>query len=683
MAPQRTMARTGSLPSMSELDESMPHGEAAEDSEDTVQVYVRVRPFSKREQNQAGEAPIALVEQDQRSIVVQAAPPRRFRFDGVQGEEASQQEMFELVGRSIADGFLEGYNGTVCVYGQTGAGKTYTMVGPVTSVQQMQSDPRRGLICRTLDYVFTEILKRRAGSHDVLYTCRCSFLEIYREQITDLLDASNTVLQLREDQSRGVYVERLSEPVVSSREEAFEVLLQGLQQRRTGATQMNERSSRSHAIFTITIEMGQVRSGLNSRQIVRLNLVDLAGSERQMGVADLLRSNTLPGQGVPVKEASAINRSLSALTNVIMSLSHEEKLRRKSSGSSRGWTCRRNYVNYRDSKLTFILRDSLGGSSKTAIVANISPSALCSSETLSTLKFAARAKHIQCSAVRREEFSASVEDLVREVTTLRRRVSELESGQESHAVSTGSTCSRSSCRSSCSTEEDSLAAGASRATQEVELQARLSETKRDLFKAISQLAQVEAKLQLATAEANDLTQEAAKLQAARSLPVNLQTCRKLQGVSSLPGPLPVRMEAYRAGVHTDVTPKACSTQPHTPMSTSATPMSTSASVGNFNLEPASPQQGSSPRVIWQSRSSPRPVPQPLQPVQMHPRPQLSAARPHSPPHSSRVSTPKGTQWPQANMMNAFGMPTARSQVSSPMHLAARARDATFMPQAAS
>merc|ERR1719265_1756066 len=152
-------------------------------------------------------------------------------------------------------------------------------------------------------------------------------------------------------------------------------------------------------------------------------MIDLAGSERQSVALDVM-GVAVPYQSVRVKEAGAINKSLSALTNVILSLSRAATSRRRSAGGD----ARRPYVHYRDSKLTFLLRDSLGGNSKTVIVANMSPSALCFAETLSTLKFAARAKHIRCAAVRNEEYSGTVESLMQEVKVLRGQLAKLSSG---------------------------------------------------------------------------------------------------------------------------------------------------------------------------------------------------------------------------------------------------------------
>jgi len=517
MAKQdRDLSRTMSLMSLGTQPSEK------EEERDAVHVTVRIRPSNKREKEKA-QPPFVSAETETNSVVVQETPPRHFTFDGVQGEESSQEETFELVGRSIGESCFEGYNGSICVYGQTGAGKTYTMFGAVNSVHSMQYDERRGLICRVLEYVFQEI-DRRKENDTMSFICRCSFLEIYREQITDLLDPNNTGLQVREDANRGIYVEKLNEPTVTTLEEAFEVLRKGLAQRRTGATHMNERSSRSHAMFAISIEMQQTCStGATTKQVVRLNLVDLAGSERQQGVLDLARNNTSQQcNPVSVKEASAINKSLSALTNVIMSLSQDERRWRKSFGATRGCALgHRSFVNYRDSKLTFLLRDSLGGNSKTTVVANVSPSATCSNETLSTLKFAARAKHIRCAALRKETDASgttSVESLVREVMILRKRVAELESVQGAfNSADTSSACSRNSCDtcgwSSVSTgtsdgtpdgTPDDIANSAASLAQEEELQSRMEVTKRELLQAISQLAQVEARLQLAVVETRNM-----------------------------------------------------------------------------------------------------------------------------------------------------------------------------------
>lgn len=396
---------------------SAPKEDSQDDTGESIRVHVRVRPPTERE-IAVGSAQAVFV--DKSSVIIKSDPPRSFAFDGVLGESSTQQDVFESLGRMVGSSCLAGYNGSVYVYGQTGAGKTHTMCGPITSVQSMQFDERRGIICRMLDYVFSEVARRGTEDPGVEHSCRCSFLEIYKEQVTDLLEPANTNLQVREDMNRGVYVERLSEVTVGSLTEAFQALWRGLQQRQVGSTHMNERSSRSHAVFTLYVEAARTRAGVTSTRVASLSMVDLAGSERQQHLGDPGTSMVQPYEALRVREAGAINKSLSALTNVIMSLSREERSRKRSGDGRRS-----NYVHYRDSKLTFLLRDSLGGNSKTVLVANVSPSQLCLSETLSTLKFAARAKHIRCTVVRNQAFSGTVESLMEEVQILRNKLAQL------------------------------------------------------------------------------------------------------------------------------------------------------------------------------------------------------------------------------------------------------------------
>jgi len=653
MAKQdRDLSRTMSLVSLGTQPSEK------EEERDAVHVTVRIRPSNKKEK---ALPPFVSAEMETNSVVVQDSPPRHFTFDGVQGEDSSQEETFELVGRSIGESCFEGYNGSICVYGQTGAGKTYTMFGAVNSVHSMQYDERRGLICRVLEYVFQEI-DRRKEDEDMSFICRCSFLEIYREQITDLLDPNNTGLQVREDANRGIYVEKLNEPVVNTLEEAFEVLRKGLAQRRTGTTHMNERSSRSHAMFAISIEMQQTCGpGATTKQVVRLNLVDLAGSERQQGVVDLARSNS-PQQCNPVsvKEASAINKSLSALTNVIMSLSQDERRWRKSFGSTRGCAFgHRSFVNYRDSKLTFLLRDSLGGNSRTTVVANVSPSAACSNETLSTLKFAARAKHIRCAALRKETDTnctpTSVEGLVREVMILRKRVAELESVQGSfNSGDTGSTgaCSRNSCGwSSVSTgTSDGVSTGTSDSTpafddvnsaaslaQEEELQSRMEVTKRELLQAISQLAQVEARLQLAAVETRNMVTH---LEEGPESPY-----------SNPPSPL----------ANSSTSPVSMTTSRSAPQSIFQVPAVTSCQVA-----PCMTCMSSAP-----FRSSPSAVPRQVN-TTLHVVWPATAACPQSPPHGKRtLPLPEASQTLSAAAARGLAQSGMQNACVSPPWTAAR------------
>jgi hypothetical protein len=226
---------------------------------------------------------------------------------------------------------------------------------------------------------------------------KCSFIEIYQEQVIDLLVTSPTPLAIREDLKLGVYVEGLTEVGVGSAAETYNVMKQGTQHRHTGATSMNKESSRSHSVFTMLIESREVKQGLLNFRSSRFHLIDLAGSERQKATE---------ATGMRLKEAGMINKSLSALGGVINALVDIAEGKRR-------------HVHYRDSKLTFLLKDSLGGNSKTCIVAAISPSATAFGETLSTLKFAQRAKMIRNKATVNEALGGNVEllkDQVRQLT---------------------------------------------------------------------------------------------------------------------------------------------------------------------------------------------------------------------------------------------------------------------------
>lgn len=202
-------------------------------------------------------------------------------------------------------------------------------------------------------------------------------MEIFQEQICDLLNPTAQTLNIREDAKNGVYVEGLTEEVVRTPDEAYALLLLGARHRHTSPTAMNERSSRSHSVFTLSIESTETKNDVTSRRFSKLSLVDLAGSERQ-------KSTEAAGQRL--KEAGSINKSLFLLGNVIRDLVDVANGKPK-------------HIPYRNSRLTFLLRDSLGGNSKTTIVATISSAADSFSETLSTLKFAARAKLIRNQAV--------------------------------------------------------------------------------------------------------------------------------------------------------------------------------------------------------------------------------------------------------------------------------------------
>ncbi len=281
-----------------------------------------------------------------------------------------QTDVFDFSIRPTVDDILNGYNGTVFAYGQTGAGKSYTMMG-----SDIDNDESRGIIPRIVEQIFASIL---ASPSNIEYTVRVSYMEIYMERIRDLLAPQNDNLPVHEEKSRGVYVKGLLEIYVSSVQEVYEVMRRGGNARATAATNMNQESSRSHSIFVITITQKNVETG--SAKSGQLFLVDLAGSEKV---------GKTGASGQTLEEAKKINKSLSALGMVINSLTDGKST----------------HIPYRDSKLTRILQESLGGNSRTTLIINCSPSSYNDAETLSTLRFGVRAKAIKNKAKINAELS--------------------------------------------------------------------------------------------------------------------------------------------------------------------------------------------------------------------------------------------------------------------------------------
>jgi len=361
---------------------------------DNVKVYVRVRPPNSHEISAQSKNCVFVRENN--TVILDAKPPKVFTFDYVADAHVTQEEIFERVGKPIAESCIAGYHGTIFAYGQTGSGKTYTIQGALTESGEDIWE-LRGLIPRVLECLFTHISKHRQTSSNVEYLCTCSYLEIYNEQITDLLNPHGGKLHIREDIKRGVYVENVVEETVSSAEEAYRLLKYGAQNRHVATTAMNAVSSRSHSVFTLYLQSKEISKNMTFVRYSRLHLIDLAGSERQT------HTDTT---GLRLKEAGNINKSLSTLGNVIRALVDVANGRER-------------HVPYRDSKLTFLLKDSLGGNSKTSIVATISPSEKCFGETLSTLKFAQRAKLIQNNAVVNENTTGSILQLQSELKRLK------------------------------------------------------------------------------------------------------------------------------------------------------------------------------------------------------------------------------------------------------------------------
>jgi len=370
---------------------------------DNIKVYVRIRPPLKHVVDSSIDQSMCLEVTSQSSLTIATKPaPKQFSFDHVAGMESTQEEVFATVGKGIIEAFVNGFNGTIFAYGQTGSGKTFTMLGPADDTDNFTHE-LRGVIPRGFEFMFSLINRQQEKSGDrAQFLARCSFLEIYNEQVYDLLEPSSAGLHLRENIKKGVFVEGLAERDINSAKDAYSVLQSGWLNRRVASTSMNRESSRSHAVFTVTLESRQRAGGTSNIKISKLHLVDLAGSERQKDTHT---------EDLRLKEAGSINKSLSALGNVIMSLVDIAH------GKTR-------YIHYRDSKLTFILRDSLGGNAKTYIIANVHPSSRCFGETLSTLSFARRAKMIKNKAVMNEDVTGNVPELQKEIRKLKEQLSQ-------------------------------------------------------------------------------------------------------------------------------------------------------------------------------------------------------------------------------------------------------------------
>ncbi|XP_031207495.1 kinesin-like protein KIF3A isoform X3 [Mastomys coucha] len=323
-------------------------------------------------------------------------PPKTFTFDTVFGPESKQLDVYNLTARPIIDSVLEGYNGTIFAYGQTGTGKTFTMEG-VRAVPGL-----RGVIPNSFAHIFGHIAKAEG---DTRFLVRVSYLEIYNEEVRDLLGKDQTQrLEVKERPDVGVYIKDLSAYVVNNADDMDRIMTLGHKNRSVGATNMNEHSSRSHAIFTITIECSE--KGVDGNMHVRmgkLHLVDLAGSERQAKTG---------ATGQRLKEATKINLSLSTLGNVISALVDGKST----------------HVPYRNSKLTRLLQDSLGGNSKTMMCANIGPADYNYDETISTLRYANRAKNIKNKArINEDPKDALLRQFQKEIEELKKK---LEEGEE-------------------------------------------------------------------------------------------------------------------------------------------------------------------------------------------------------------------------------------------------------------
>jgi len=372
-----------------------------------IRVAVRCRPLSKKELGNKEKSIFSI-----KSGNVELRNPSddkvsTFNFDRIWPDDSKQTEVWDFLGQPMLDKCMEGFNGTVFAYGQTGSGKTFSMQG-------VQTDPElKGLIPRFTYRLFDRIVEEKEKDKNKLFLVTCSYFEIYNEVISDLLDPSSkkkgsaSGLDVKEHPVLGVYVKGLQEIVVEGAPKMNDLIMQGMGNRHVAATAMNEESSRSHSVFTIKIHQKDATDESKS-MFSKVNLVDLAGSER---------AKSTGASGATLKEGANINKSLSALGNVINALVEQAK------GKKKGV-----FIPYRNSKLTRVLQESLGGNSLTSMLAALSPAAINYDETLSTLNYAARAKSIKLSAKKNEEAS-QVSKLNDEIAALKKALAEMADGQ--------------------------------------------------------------------------------------------------------------------------------------------------------------------------------------------------------------------------------------------------------------
>ena len=329
---------------------------------ETVRVIVRSRPLSKTELAR-GNQNILQIDRELHQIAMQEPKTgmyKTYTYDSVYADTSTQQELYDESAFPLVESTLQGYNTTIFAYGQTGCGKTFTMVGIPTDIQQ------RGIIPNSFAHIFGCI----SEASNKLFLVKCAYIEIYNEEVRDLLNYdSKTKLELKESPDKGIFIKNLTMLVVTNIADIAKAMESGNTHRIVKETSMNDKSSRSHAIFIIYVEASEEVEGKTLIKAGKLNLVDLAGSERQK------KTNT---EGDRLKEAIKINLSLSALGNVINALVEKSS-----------------HVPYRDSKLTLLLQDSLGGNTKTLMIAVVSPADYNYDETLSTLRYDSRAKFIQ------------------------------------------------------------------------------------------------------------------------------------------------------------------------------------------------------------------------------------------------------------------------------------------------
>ncbi|KAL3838504.1 hypothetical protein ACJIZ3_023095 [Penstemon smallii] len=331
-----------------------------------LRVCALFRPLNSKEKSDHGDS-VCIRAIDSESFIFkdEKEEESEFQFDKVFYQGSEQADIYEFLAFPVIEGVVKGVNGAIITYGQTGAGKTYSMEGPSV----IDSDEKKkGLLSRVVDGLFNII---KQSDEMTKYTVKLSMVEIYMERVRDLFDLSKDNLQIKENKVQGIYVSGVTEICVTDSAEALRSLSRGIANKAVGETQMNMASSRSHCMYIFFIQQ-ELKKEKKSGKLI---LVDLAGSEK----AEKTRA-----EGKVFEEAKTINKSLSALGNVINALTCASQ-------------AKANHIPYRDSKLTRILQDALGGNSQTALLCCCSPSPSNAPESLSTLRFGTRAKHIKAS----------------------------------------------------------------------------------------------------------------------------------------------------------------------------------------------------------------------------------------------------------------------------------------------
>lgn len=361
-----------------------------------MKVCCRIRPLNSKERGFTGDAVCATVK-DEVTIkhVGSDGSDKDYVFDRVFGPESRQEDVYKYAAEPIIQSIVDGYNGTVFAYGQTGSGKTHTMEGPD------HVDPElMGVIPRMIGTIFGDVMK---ADESIEFNISVSYFEIYMEKIRDLLNPAADNMVVREHPQKGIWVDGATEASVVSPEEVYDIMQRGADNRATASTNMNERSSRSHSLFLL--KLGQTNLLDLSKKSGKLYLVDLAGSEK---------AGKTGATGDKLDEAKMINKSLTSLGLVITKLTKGEE-----------------HIPYRDSKLTRVLTESLGGNAKTSLIIACSPAVYNETETKGTMEFGVRAKMIKNKPkVNREqsipELKALVAKLEKKISMQQKRIRQLE-----------------------------------------------------------------------------------------------------------------------------------------------------------------------------------------------------------------------------------------------------------------